>query len=80
MLKKKGLYRLARKLQTNRSIEGAMMLNILTEKDKIGPVIDVFVSEDEGLMCVETKEPSPWRLANTAWIRRSRGGAQWARQ
>ena len=56
------------------------MLNILTEKYKTGPVIDVFVSEDEGLMCVETKEPSPWRLANTAWIRRSLGGTQWARQ
>ena len=42
-------------------------MNILREGYKIGPVLVVFVSEDEGLTCIEIKVPSPSQAACTAW-------------
>ena len=44
----------------------------------IGPVLDVVVSEDQGVFSTEKDVSSP--LHGTAWIRFSSGVAQWARQ
>ena len=45
---------------------------------KIGPVLHVFVSEDQGLLFNDTEVSSP--LHGTAWIRVSRGVTQWSGQ
>ena len=54
-----------------------MTQNIL-ERKKHGPVPDVFVSEDQGLLCIDIEVSSP--MCNTARIRISRGVKEWARQ
>ena len=42
---------------------------------KVGPVLDVFVSEAQGLMCIDIEVSSP--VHNTVWIQVSRGFAHW---
>ena len=51
---------------------------ISLERLKNGSVPDVFVSEDQGLLCIDIDITSP--VQNTACIRIGRGGTQWARQ
>ena len=38
-------------------------------RSQMGLVLDVFVSEDRGLKCIEIKMSSPSSVASTAWIR-----------
>ena len=53
-------------------------MRVVPERSQIGPVLHVFVSEKQDLVCVDNKV-SP-TLHGSAWIRMSRGVAQWARQ
>ena len=59
-------------------VEGSRVTRNIPGRTKIGPVLDVFVSEDQGLMCIDIELSSP--VQNTAWIRKSRGVTQLARQ
>ena len=43
-------------------IEGTMTITKYLGKWKIGTALDVFVSEDEGVICAETKAPSSSRM------------------
>ena len=45
-------------------------------KNQNWPVLDASVSEDQGLMWIETEVPTPSLVANTTWIRTSRGVTQ----
>ena len=47
-------------------------------KTQIGPVLDIFVLEDEGPLCIDTEVSSPGH--DTAWTRISRGVTQQPRQ
>ena len=58
-----------KELTKPRSIDGAMIINVLSGGYKIGPVLDV--SEDQGLMRIEFEVSSI--LHGTAWIRISPG-------
>ena len=62
-----------------RSIDGSRTVKVIPERTQIGPVLDVLVSEDQGIKCMEMIVPSPSKVASTAWIRISRGATQWAR-
>ena len=55
-------------------------MNIVSGGYKFGPVVDVCVSEDQGLMCIEENVPSPSQVVSPAWIRTNRGVTQWERQ
>ena len=55
-----------------------MNVRNITRTTNIGPVLDVVVSKDQGLLCIDIEVSSP--VHNTAWIRISRGVTQWARQ
>ena len=47
-------------------------------KTQICPVLDIFVLEDEGLLCIDPEVSSPGH--DTAWTRISRGVTQQPRQ
>ena len=49
-------------------------------KTQTRSVLDVLVLVDQGVICIEIEVPPKSRVAGTAWIRISRGVAQWARQ
>ena len=53
------MYQRVQGIKKTRSMVGGVTLNNLAGKSEIGPVSDVFVSEDQGLMCMEIKVPSP---------------------
>ena len=55
-------------------------IKILPGRNALGPVLDAFVSQDQGLMCIELEVSSPSSMADAVWIRTSRGGAPLARQ
>ena len=40
-------------------VEGSRVTRNIPGRTKIGPVLDVFVSEDQGLMCIEIELSSP---------------------
>ena len=50
------------------------------EDPKNGPFLDVFVSGDQGLKCIDMEVSTPSRLASVAWICISCGVTQRARQ
>ena len=75
MLKDNGLYRVARNLQTQISVRSHDDKSHF-RKYEIGRVLDVLVSEHQGLMSTEIAVPSPSQVASTAWIRTSRGVTQ----
>ena len=76
MLVDEALRRIANNLPKH--VEGSRVTRNIPGRTKIGPVLDVFVSEDQGLMCIDIELSSP--VQNTAWIRKSRGVTQLARQ
>ena len=40
-----------------------MIIKVLSKRCKIGPFLDVFASEDQGLTCIQNKKPSPkWQV------------------
>ena len=51
------------------------MLRNIPGTTNICPVLDVFVSGDQGLLCIDIEVSSP--VHNTAWLRLSRGVGQW---
>ena len=55
-----------------------MMIRKIPGRSQIGTVLDVVISEDQGLMWTDIEVSSP--LHGTAWIRLSRGVTLWARQ
>ena len=56
---------------TPRPIAGSKKLRKIPGTTKIRPVLEVFVSEDQGLLCIDVEVSSP--LHGNAWILRSSG-------
>ena len=59
-------------------IEGSRITTNIAGTTEIGPVQDVFVSNGQGPLCIDIEVSLS--VHNTAWIRASRGVAQWARR
>ena len=60
------------------SIGGSRTIRNIIGTTKIGPVLDVFVSKDPCLLCIDVEVSSP--VHDTAWIRTNRAVTQWSRQ